>query len=164
MGWRGRNWISEVTPRTLEHPARVSGLIPVGSSPEWALDPAEAQAWSDPDAAYEMNIDYLFSKKTSKSLIAAYDRQLRETCPRTCRADIETCLTFDLRARLDNIKAPTCVICGDEETWKDGSVAIHEHVTGSSYHEVPAAGHAVALERPEALIAVITTFLQSLPS
>ena len=148
----------------LEHPSRVSGLIPVGSSPEWDLDPAEAQAWSDPDSAYQTNIGYLFSKKTAKTLIAEYDRQLRETPPRTCRADLETCLTFDLRSRLKNIKIPTCVICGDEEEWKDGSAAIHEHVAGSIYHEISAAGHAVSIEQPRAIVEVIEGFLDSLPT
>ena len=147
---------------TLEHPARVSGLIPLGSSPEWVLEPADIEAWLNPEAAYKLNLDYLFSKKTSKELIADYDRQLRQTCPKTCRADIESCLTFDLRARLADIRAPTCVICGDEENWKDGSIAIHEQVAGSSYHEVAASGHAVALEQPEALVEIIRSFLASL--
>ena len=146
----------------LEHASRVSGLIPVGSSPEWDLDPADAQAWSDPNTAYQMNLDYLFSKKTSKELIAAYDQQIRQTSPRTCRADLETCFTFDLRARLKSIKIPTCVICGDEEEWKDGSAAIREHVEGATYHEIPAAGHAVSIEQPEAIIDVIEGFLDSL--
>jgi 3-oxoadipate enol-lactonase len=155
---------------TLEHGSRVSGLIPVGSSPEWDLsefeagDDAQANAdpWLDPDTAYAMNLDCLFSKKTSSELIAEYDRQIRQTSPRSCRADFSACGTFDLRARLKNIKTPTCVICGDEEEWKDGSVAIHEHVSGSSFHEIPEAGHAVAIEQPQAIIAVIKKFLASL--
>ena len=155
----------------LEHPSRVSGLLPVGSSPQWddtgfeasADAPADADAWSDPDTAYATNLQCLFSNRTSKEVIAAYDRQIREISPRTCRADLQTCLTFNLRARLKNIKVPTCVICGDEEEWKDGSVAIHEHVTGSSYHEIPAAGHAVSIEQPQAIIAVMKRFLVSLP-
>ena len=156
---------------TLDHGARVSGLIPVGSSPEWDLSEfdgsadgaANADPWSDPDSAYAANIDCLFSQKTSAELISAYDRQIRQIPPRTCRADLETCRTFDLRARLKNIKTPTCVICGDEEQWKDGSVAIHEHVSGSSYHEIPAAGHAVSIEQPTAIVSVIEKFLASLP-
>jgi len=154
----------------LEHASRVSGLIPIGSSPEWDLAEFEASAegsanadpWSDPDTAYTSNLDCLFSKKTSPELIAGYDRQIRQISPRTCRADLETCSTFDLRAQLKNINVPTCVICGDEEEWKDGSLAIHEHIAGSSYHEIPAAGHAVTIEQPQAIVAVIESFLASL--
>ena len=124
----------------LEQPSRVAGLIPVGSSPEWKLDPANTDDWSNPDSAYETNLGYLFAKKTPKTLITEYDLALRETSPRTCRADLNTCLTFDLRDRLKNISAPTCVICGDEETWKDGSLAIHELVPNASYHEIANAG------------------------
>ena len=156
---------------TLEHASRVAGLIPVGSSPEWDLSEfdggtegtTDADPWADPDAAYAANLACLFSKQTSADLIAHYDRQIRQIPPRTCRADLKTCASFDLRARLSEITAPTCVICGDEEEWKDGSVAIHQHVRGASYHEIPAAGHAVTIEQPEAIVAVIKSFLASLP-
>ena len=154
----------------LEQELRVSGLITVGSSPEWELDEFEADdgaqtnvdPWLDPDTAFATNLDCLFSKKTSPELIAEYDCQIRQTSPGSCRADFSACDTFDLRARLKNIKIPTCVICGDEEEWKDGSIAIHEHVSGSSFHEIPEAGHAVTIEQPQAIVAVIEKFLDSI--
>lgn len=147
----------------LHHPERVAGLIPVGSSPDWDIPAEFIDGWDeDPDSVYRSNLDYLFSKKTAPGLIAAYDRQMRATPPAHCKADMQTCASFAQAGRLAEIHAPTCVVCGDEEFWIDGSRSLHAGIAGSVFEVIPAAGHALPLEQPAALAAVVLRFLESL--
>ncbi|MBT5415492.1 MAG: alpha/beta fold hydrolase [Rhodospirillaceae bacterium] len=147
----------------LHHPDRVAGLIPIGSSPDWDIPDFFIDGWdTDPEAVYRENRDYLFSKRTARGLIDAYDRQMRETPPAHCQADMRTCASFDQAGRLGEVRTPTAVICGDEEFWIDGSRALHAGIAGATLDILPAAGHALPLEQPDALSAAILRFLDSL--
>lgn len=147
----------------LNHPHRLSGLVPVGSSPDWVIEQAEIDAWDrDPDAAYRNNLTYLFAKETPQEVRDAYDEQIRAIPVAVCKADFETCRTFDLSSRLGELRVPTAIVTGDQETWIEGSRRLHEGIAGSRFEVVPTAGHAIALERPEALNAVLDRFLASL--
>ncbi|MDA0702942.1 MAG: alpha/beta fold hydrolase [Proteobacteria bacterium] len=117
----------------LHFPERVVGLIPVGSSPDWDIPAFFIDGWdTDPAAVYRENLAYLFSKKTAPDLITAYDRQIRSTPPSHCQADMRVCASFHQAGRLGEIDLPTCVVCGDEEFWIDGSRALHEGIAGAS--------------------------------
>ncbi len=147
----------------LNHPHRLSGLVPVGSSPDWVIEQADIDAWDrDPDATYRDNLTYLFAKETPQEVWDAYDEQIRAIPAAVCKADFETCRTFDLSSRLGELRVPTAIVTGDQETWIEGSRRLHEGIAGSRFEVVPTAGHAIALERPEALNAVLDRFLASL--
>lgn len=148
----------------LHHPERVAGLIPVGSSPDWDIPALFIDGWdTDPEAVYRENLGYLFSQKTAPDLIAAYDRQIRVTPPAHCQADMRICASFAQGERLGEIRAPAAVICGAEEFWIEGSRALHEGIAGATLDVIPAAGHALPVERPEALAKVMLRFLETLP-
>ena len=117
----------------------------------------------DPEEASRGNLEYLFAKETSQQARDAYDRQLRKASVAVCKADLETCRSFDLSGRLHEVTVPTAVICGDQEAWIEGSRRLHEGIAGSRYEAIPRAGHAIALEQPEALNAALYRFLESLP-
>ena len=147
----------------LNHPHRLSGLVPLGSSPDWVVEQGEIDAWDhDPDAAYRDNLTCLFAKETSQDVRDAYDEQIRAIPAAVCKADLETCRTFDLSGRLGELRVSTAIVTGDQEAWIEGSRRLHEGIAGSRLEVVPAAGHAIALERPEALNAVLDRFLASL--
>ncbi len=144
-------------------PRALSGLVPVGSSPDWVVEQGEIDTWDrDPEAAYRDNLDFLFAKETSQETRDAYDLQLRAAPAAVCKADLETCRTFDLEDRLGELELPTAIVSGDQETWIEGSRRLHQGIAGSHLDVVPAAGHAIALERPESLNAVLDRFLASL--
>ena len=148
----------------LHHGHRLSGLVALGSSPDWEIDQAEIDIWDvDPEEASRGNLEYLFAKETSQQARDAYDRQLRKVSVAVCKADLETCRSFDLSSRLHEVTVPTAVICGDQEAWIEGSRRLHEGIAGSRYEAIPRAGHAIALEQPEALNAALDRFLESLP-
>ncbi len=67
-----------------------------------------------------------------------------------------------MEGRLDQVKAPTLVVAGDEEAWIDGSYALRDGIAGARFEVIPGAGHAVALEQPAALNAAVDRFLATL--
>ena len=80
----------------------------------------------------------------------------------SCKADLVTCRSFDLAHRLDEIRVPATVVSGDQEFWIAGSQSLHRGIAGSRLELVPAAGHAIALEQPAALNAVLDRALASI--
>ena len=147
----------------LHHAQRLSGLVALGSAPDWEIDQADIDIWDrDPDGAFRGNLDYLFAEETAQELRDAYDRHMRETPAAVCQADLETCRSFDLSRRLPELRIPAAVVCGDQEFWIEGSRRLKEGIAPSSFDLVPAAGHAIALERPAELNAVLDRFLASL--
>lgn len=145
------------------NPKRLKAVIALGSAPRWSTSQADIDKWdSDPDDAFRENLDYLFAKGASAAVRSAYDRQLRTTPPAACKADIAHCRSVALERRLDQVKAPTLVVAGDEEAWIDGSHALRDGIAGARFEIVPGAGHAVALEQPAALNAVVDRFLATL--
>ena len=145
------------------HPERVRALVLVTSAPSWPLDAADTELWdTDVDAAYEANLDYLFSPRTTAAVRQGYDAQLRTTPPATCVADIATCDTFHLEDKLADIRAPALVLCGKDEVWIDGSRAFEKGLANATAKYVPAAGHAIMLEQPWAATVAIQRFLAGL--
>jgi len=145
------------------NPARTKAVIALGSAPRWTTSQADIDKWdSDPEGAFGENLDYLFAKGAAASVRAAYDRQLRTTPPKTCQADIAHCRSVAMEGRLDQIKAPTFVVAGDEEAWLDGSHALRDGIAGARFELIRGAGHAVALEQPAALNAAVDRFLKTL--
>lgn len=69
----------------------------------------------------------------------------------------------DLRPVLPSIAVPTLLIYGAEDVRAPRSVAeaLHAGIRGSRLTFVPAAGHDVNLEAPEAYDASVRAFLQS---
>lgn len=147
------------------HPERAKGVIALGSAPRWSTTQADIDKWdTDPDGAFRENLESLFAKSVSPAVRGAYDRQLRSTPPVTCKADIAHCRSVALDGRLAAVKAPTLVVCGDEEAWIEGSHALRAGIAGARFEIVPGAGHAAALEQPAALNAAVDRFLATLPA
>ena len=147
----------------MHHADRLSAIIPLSSAPAWEIDQAEIDAWDrNPDRAHQDNMGYLFARETPEATRRAYERQMRSTPAASCKADLVTCRSFDLAHRLDEIRVPATVVSGDQEFWIAGSQSLHRGIAGSRLELVPAAGHAIALEQPAALNAVLDRALASI--
>ena len=147
----------------MHHAERLSAIIPLSSAPVWEIDQADIDVWDrDPDRALHDNMGYLFARETPEATRRAYQGQLRSTPAASCKADLVTCRSFDLAHRLDEIRVPATVVSGDQEFWIAGSQSLHHGIAGSRLELVPAAGHAIALEQPAALNAVLDRALASI--
>ena len=147
----------------IHHPDDITGLIIVGGGAHWDMSPEDLEVWtSDPERAQRENAALLFSKKTSRHLVEEYGKQLAAQGPDACIADFENCDRYDLLDQINQIRLPTLVVAGDEETWLENSREIHASAMNTTFEIVPAAGHAVMIEQPTLLNEKIGAYLESL--
>lgn len=71
----------------------------------------------------------------------------------------------DATAAVRNIDCPTLVVHGAEDAaiGRDRCIEVARLISGSAFQTVEDAGHLVTLERPEAISALLGTFLPALP-
>lgn len=98
---------------------------------------------------------------------------VRKNTPERYRAFIETILRFGrcepdqagmpkLTARLGEIRAPTCVICGEEDVLTPPAVSrrMAARIAGAEFHVIPQCGHITFTEKPRETAQVVAAFLQ----
>jgi len=92
-----------------------------------------------------------------EDLIASLPRDYFEAFARLCDAFLAIDLTKDLGA----LRVPCLALAGAEDLLKPPrySRLIAEGVAGARYEELPGCGHAVVVERPEALAEALLRFL-----
>jgi pimeloyl-ACP methyl ester carboxylesterase len=76
--------------------------------------------------------------------------------------DLSACNSFDCMARLQDIHLPTLIICGTDDTATPVKYSqyLHSHIAGSALRTIADAGHYVMREKPEAVNAAITDWLE----
>jgi 3-oxoadipate enol-lactonase len=74
---------------------------------------------------------------------------------------IESFQRFDQRATLSAIRIPTCIVSAERDILKPPASGeyLHAAIANSEFHLVPGAGHAVVLERPAEVNAIVLDFL-----
>jgi len=79
--------------------------------------------------------------------------------------DLSACDIFDCMARLQDIHLPTLIICGTDDTATPVKYSqyLHSHIAGSALRIIADAGHYVMREKPEAVNAAITEWLERHP-
>jgi pimeloyl-ACP methyl ester carboxylesterase len=91
-------------------------------------------------------------------------RQMEAVSPEVLHGDFTACDAFNVMDRLGEITAPAFVLCGfqDHLTPSKYSVYLRDRIARSVLHLVEGAGHMVMVERPEAVVEALSTFLDSL--
>jgi pimeloyl-ACP methyl ester carboxylesterase len=115
---------------------------------------------------------FLASEAGREQMARLFD-SVRKNTPERYRAFIETMLRFGrcepdqagqpkLTARLGEIRAPTCVICGEEDVMTPPSLSreLAARIRGAEFHVIPRCGHITFTEQPEATTAVVAAFLR----
>jgi 3-oxoadipate enol-lactonase len=135
-----------------------------------AVEGWKACALADPVAFYRSIIawnysaEYIGENKAElakrEKAIASLPRQWFEDFSGLCDAF----LAIDLRGRLGSIAAPTLVIWAEKDILKGEvySRAIAAEIGGARLLCIPGSGHAVAMERPEALGLALLDFIGKL--
>ncbi len=160
----------------LAYPERCAGLVVIDGVSESdaqlkaAVDSWKVAALSDPRVFYRMLIPWNYSAAyieanldtllEREELVTTLPRDFFEGFARLCDAFLE----LDMTARLEAISCPTLVLLGEHDILKTPAYArlIHERIAGSQFEMIPGAGHAVVIEKPEAVAAKIEAFLGSI--
>ena len=141
----------------------VEALIPVGSAPRWNIPTDYIDRYrSDPERAIEEGAGRNFSKSTPRAIVELNEWNNKSTPIEVGIGDLEACNAFNQAPRLGDVTVPTCVICGEEDAYVDGSHALHEGIAGSQVHWIKNAGHDPSIEQPLATNKIMLDFLDSL--
>lgn len=91
-------------------------------------------------------------------------KDILSTRPETFLADFRACDGFDIRERLGEIRLPTLVVSGDADRLTPLRYAefLATRISGAVLKILPGAGHMVALEKPEEVNDVLSSFVHSL--
>lgn len=151
----------------LEAPARVAGLVLVGTGARLRVAPAILQATADPAAlaaAAESMAQWSFGPSAGPDLRRALAEGLLANAPGVVHGDFAACDAFDVTARLGEIRAPALVLCGSEDrlTPPKYSELLRDRIAGARLELVPGAGHMVMLEAPAAVARAVEAFLASM--
>jgi 3-oxoadipate enol-lactonase len=159
---------------TLDNPAMVERLILIDTfAYADALMRAKLQSWLDsidaggPDLRFSVGSPWVWGRSfmgQNADLLERLRERTKMTDPEAARSLISGTLVYDLRERLPEIKASTLVMVGEEDvltpTWYSRELA--EHIPDTQMVVVPQAGHALTIERPAIVNALVLTFLQNL--
>lgn len=151
----------------LDAPARVAGLVLVGTGARLRVSRAILDACTDPARAAEV-ADTVASFSFGGGSPEGREEMAREMAgqaPGVVAADFAACDAFDVVERLGEVRAPTLVVVGSEDRLTPPRYAalLRERLPGEGMLTVPGAGHGVLREAPAEVAAAVEEFLAGLP-
>ena len=151
----------------LDAPVRVAGLVLVGTGAKLRVAPIILQLTADAAAlttAADTVTDACFGPHVTAAVRSAFAAGLIANAPGVVHDDFAACNTFDVMARLGELRMPALVVCGDEDrlTPPKYSAFLAGAIASARLVRVPAAGHAVMLEAPAVVAHAVEGFLETL--
>ncbi len=148
----------------LNYPDRVQGIVLVSTAAKFGVNPDLLEMLSTPAGfpkAVELIVKWSFSKNAGDKMIQQARKVLQETRPTVVYGDYVACGAFDVSERVQDIKAPTCVICGDEDKMTPVATneALKAQIPNSSMVTIKGAGHMVMIEKSDEVAAAVRGFL-----
>lgn len=150
----------------LHDPGRVRALILISTTARLLVSPALLeQLAADPAAARQWIVETGYGPQTLAQTRRLGIQQLAQVAPEVLRGDFLACSNVDLRPRLPEIACPALVLCGSEDRLVSLKYAraLQEGLPQARFQLIPAAGHMLPLEAPEAVAEAISAFLAALP-
>jgi pimeloyl-ACP methyl ester carboxylesterase len=152
----------------LQAPERVAGLglLSCGASLPVTSDLLEdASNQTTYPQVLPVLLDLLFGPQADERLKERSGRLLAETRPAVLYGDLVACNTFNVIELLNRLIVPTLILCGTEDrmTPLQNSRALANAIPGSALQTIDGAGHAVMLEQPRRVAALLSVFLKTIP-
>ncbi|NIV27972.1 MAG: alpha/beta fold hydrolase [Anaerolineae bacterium] len=154
-----------VLDTALRHPGRVAGLGLVATGARLRVAPAILDGiLQNPEATVRLICDFAFGPETPPEMVRMGRRQMEAVPPEVIHGDFAACDAFSVMDRLGEIAAPVFVLCGSQDrlTPSKYSVYLRDRIARAVLHLVEGAGHMVMVERPEAVVHALSSFLGSL--
>ena len=151
----------------LKYPEKVAGLILVSTGARLQVNKdllhKLSSAASTP-AAVENLIKWSYLQGTDAGFLAKMKEQLLQIRSSVLYGDFLACDGFDTTDDLSAVKAPTLIICGDQDkmTPIDLSKQLRTLISHAEFQIIPEAGHMVMLEKPEAVAKAVAAFIHTL--
>ena len=149
----------------IEHPEAVGGLVLVGGGAKLGVDPTfleglRGQPMKTIEAAITPRSFYAVDLSVGREARSA----LSTSNLPVFLNDYLACAAFDVRPRLDKVRAKTLVVCGDADrmTLPKWSHYLQSNIEGAELRFVRDAGHMLPIEKPEVLAGMVQAFLEGL--
>lgn len=149
----------------LAHSSRLAGLVLVGTGARLRVMP---EIFAGLERDYQIGVRFLtglaLASNAPAELVSAIERQTLQTAPRAHLGDFRACDAFDVMDRVESIRTPTLIVCGEDDRLTPPKYAryLRDHIKGAQLALIPGAGHYVQIERGEETSAAIRKFLVSL--
>lgn len=146
----------------LDRPRDVEGLILVGGGAKLAVSPSIIEGLSRmPLRAIEELITPMSFHSVDLEMGREARRALSLSNVKVFLNDYLACNNFDVRPRLRTLSARTLLVCGESDRMTPPRYTryLNANIPDSTAHFIKGAGHMVPLEKPEALGALLQSFL-----
>jgi pimeloyl-ACP methyl ester carboxylesterase len=152
----------------IDHPRHVLGIGLIGSGvrlrvhPDFLVAAASSTTYLK---AIQAVVGRSFSPNTAPRLVELAAKRMQETRQSVFYADLLACNTFDVSGQITQVSQPALVVCGleDQMTPPRYSQYLADAIPGARLQLIPAAGHMVMLEQPQALAEALQTWLKTFP-
>ena len=147
----------------LRSPERLGGLVLVGTGARLRVHPSILESTANADRfkeAVETIMAWSFSESAPQRLVELAHRRMLEVDHKVIHDDFVACDNFDVMDRVDQIKLPALIICGEADrlTPMKYSEYLLDRLLQARLVRVPDAGHMVMLEQPELVARAISEF------
>jgi len=149
----------------LSHPEDIGGLILVGTGAKLGVAPEILEGLRGETMR---TIENIITPRSFNSIDLGLGREARAALSVSNLPvflnDYLACSRFDIRKDIQKITTKTLVVCGDKDrmTPPKFSHYLHANISRSELRFIKDSGHMLPLEKPEALAAVVQSFLASL--
>jgi len=152
----------------LDAPERVAGLGLLSCGTRLPLPGVLLENASNPTTHLKMLqslTTVLFSTQTDHGIITQTSQMLAKTRPAVLHGDLLACSTFDVTNSLEGLYAPTLILCGTEDRITPLHLAkgLSNAIPDAALQTIDGAGHAVMLEQPRRVAALLSVFLKTIP-
>ena len=142
----GMNWANRSLLRLGSHFKSLGGLSIGAVATVWRSVPGAAELWF---ASLLPKADIEIVKRPEVGVVLA--RNIQESLKRGVKGAVSEfqLLVSDWRPLLEEVKVPTTIWHGDEDTYVPISMAriVHQGIAGSRFHEVKGGGHFMIVDR-----------------
>jgi pimeloyl-ACP methyl ester carboxylesterase len=148
----------------LAEPERVAALVLIGSGARLRVHPTILEMTASGrnlGEAVELVIGWAFGPKVGAALARQTTERMAEIPAAVLHADFSACDRFDVMDRLGETRAPTLVLCGQDDrlTPLKYSQTLAQNIRGSRLIVIEDAGHMVMLEQPGLVAQAVSSFL-----
>lgn len=147
----------------LEYPQTLSGLVLIGSGARLRVHPSLLEeAQHRPEKAAERLTELALAPGNRASLMPRLLQQKGVNDMQMLYRDLTACNSFDVMQRIPEITLPTHLLCGEDDqlTPPKYSRYLQQQLAHASLQVLPAAGHYVMCEQPEASYQALNSWLQ----
>lgn len=151
----------------LTYPERTAGLGLVGTGARLRVLPAILEGVLSPtefEKTMQLVIDYSYAPGLDAEMQRRAEEDFRACRPQVTHDDFAACDAFDIMARVDDLQAPTLIVCGrqDRLTPVKYSEYLASKIPNARLVLVDGAGHSVMVEQPEVVNQALAEFVRGI--